>query len=106
MFMPILSWLGFGNGSIKDALLRGALIIDVRSPGEFDIGRIPDSINIPVDRIPINSKRILAMKHPVIFCCNSGHRSRQAVQMMKDRGMKEVYFGGNWETLLKTVNKL
>ena len=87
-------------------MLRGGLIIDVRSPGEFDGGRIPDSINIPVDRIPINSKRILAMKHPVIFCCSSGHRSRQAVQMMRDRGMKDVYYGGDWERLLKVVNKL
>ena len=105
--MPILSWLGFGDGKIKDALLRGGVIIDVRSPAEFDNGGgIPDSINIPVDRIPINSKRILAMKHPVIFCCNSGHRSRQAVQMMKDKGMKEVYYGGEWESVLKIVNKL
>ena len=104
--MPILSWLGFGDNKIRDVLLRGGLIIDVRSPGEFDSGRIPDSINIPVDRIPINSKRILAMKRPVIFCCNSGHRSRQAVQMMKDKGMKEVYYGGDWERLLRVVNSL
>jgi rhodanese-related sulfurtransferase len=105
--MPILSWLGFGDGKIKDALLRGGVIIDVRSPGEFDSGgRIPDSINIPVDRIAINSKRILAMKHPVIFCCDSGHRAGQAVQMMRDKGMKEVYYGGDWERLLKIVNNL
>ena len=104
--MSILSWLGFGDDKLKDALFRGGVIIDVRSPGEFDSGRIPDSINIPVDRIPINSKRILAMNHPVIFCCNTGHRSRQAVQMMRDRGMKEVYYGGNWERLLKIVKKI
>ena len=104
--MSILSWLGFWNSNIKDALLRGAVIIDVRSPAEFDRGKIPDSINIPVDRIPINSKRIRDMNHPVIFCCNSGDRSRQAVQMMKERGMKEVYYGGDWERLLRIVNKL
>ena len=41
--MSILSFLGLGNNKIKDALLRGALIIDVRSAGEYDQGKIPGS---------------------------------------------------------------
>jgi rhodanese-related sulfurtransferase len=91
---------------LKDALRKGAVIIDVRSAGEFDRGRIPDSINIPVDRIDISSKRIAGMNRPVIFCCNSGDRSRQAIRMMKERGFRDVYFGGHWERLLRIVNKL
>jgi len=42
----------------------------------------------------------------VIFCCNSGERSRQSVQIMNDKGMKEVYYGGDWERVLKIVNDL
>ncbi len=104
--MSILSILGFGKDNLKEALRKGALIIDVRSAAEFDRGRIPDSINIPIDRIDINSKRILAMKRPVIFCCNSGERSRQAIRMMQARGLNDVYYGGHWERLLKVVNRL
>jgi len=104
--MSLFSFLGFGNDSLKDALRKGALIIDVRSAAEFDRGRIPGSINIPIDRIDINSKRIMAMKRPVVFCCNSGDRSRQAIRMMKARGMQDVYYGGHWERLMRVVNHL
>jgi rhodanese-related sulfurtransferase len=101
--MSFLSLLGLGNNKLKEALRKGAVIIDVRSPGEFDHGRIPDSINIPVDRIPINSERIKAMNTPIIFCCTSGHRSNQAIQLMKQKGLNEIYNGGNWHRLLKIV---
>ena len=99
--MSFFSFLGLGNQKIKDALYRGAVIIDVRSASEFDRGKIPDSINIPVDRIPINSERIKAMNRPVIFCCTSGDRSNKAIQLMTQKGLKEVYNGGNWHKLLK-----
>lgn len=104
--MSLLSFLGFRKNSLKDLLRRGAVIIDVRSAAEFDRGKIPGSINIPVDRIDINSKRILAIKQPIIFCCNSGDRSRQAIRMMKERGLKEAYYGGDWERLIRIVNRL
>ena len=102
--MSFLSLLGLGNNKIKEALRKGAIIVDVRSPGEFDRGKIPDSINIPVDRVPINSERLKAMKRPIIFCCSSGERSSQAVQLMKRKGVAEVYNGGNWHRLLRIVN--
>ena len=102
--MSFFSFLGLGNQKIKDALYRGAVIIDVRSASEFDRGKIPDSINIPVDRIPINSERIKAMNRPVIFCCTSGDRSNKAIQLMTQKGLKEVYNGGNWHRLLRIVN--
>ena len=104
--MSFLSFLGLGPDKVKEALRNGAVIIDVRTPNEFDTGRIPGSVNIPVDRISINSKRIKGMNRPVIFCCNSGHRSRQALAIMKEKGLKEAYTVGNWERLLKIVNRI
>ena len=104
--MSIFSFLGIGNGKIKDALRNNAVIIDVRTAQEFDHGHIPKSINIPVDRMNISAERIKAMKRPVILCCNSGARSGQALQALKSKGMKEVYNGGSWQNVLKVLERI
>jgi phage shock protein E len=96
----------FLGNKIKQALRKGAIIIDVRPAGAFDQGRIPDSINIPVDRIAISAERIKSMNRPVIFCAAYNEHSSIATSIMKEKGLKEVYDGGNWQKLLKIVNKL
>ena len=104
--MSLLSFLGFGSGKIKDALRRGAIVIDVRTPQEFDQGKVPESINIPVDRIAVNAERIKNMNRPVVFCCASGSRSSNAAAIMKQKGMKEVYNGGSWYDVIKILKSI
>jgi phage shock protein E len=104
--MGLFSFLGLGGGKIKDVLRKGAIIIDVRTPQEFDGGKVPESINIPVDRIAANAERIKNMKRPIVFCCASGSRSGNAASIMKQKGMKEVYNGGSWENVLKILKTL
>jgi len=104
--MSLLSFLGFGKSKVRDALRRGAIVIDVRTPREFDQGKVPDSINIPVDRIAANSERIKKMNRPVVFCCASGGRSTNAVSIMKAKGLKECYNGGSWYNVLKVLKSL
>ena len=60
--MSLFSILGLGNGKVKEALRRGAIVIDIRTAAEFDRGKVRDSINIPVDRININLAQILIQK--------------------------------------------
>lgn len=104
--MSIISLFGFGKNKIKGALRNGAAIIDVRTPREFDEGHIPQSINIPVDRINASVERIKGMKKPIIFCCASGMRSSMAVSAMKHNGLNEVYNGGSWISVLKMMKKI
>lgn len=96
----------FGSGEIKEALKKGAVIIDVRTAQEYDMGRVPGSINIPVDRISSNIQRIKGMNKPVIFCSTSGIRSKTAKSIMQKNGMKNVYAAGSWEKVLKILNSL
>ena len=103
--MGLLSILGIGN-KIKDVLRKGAVIIDVRTAHEFDQGKIKDSINIPVDRLSINTERIRSMGKRVVVVCDSGERSQKAISILKANGIKDVYYGGRWTRVLKMIKSL
>jgi phage shock protein E len=104
--MGFLSFLGLGNSSLKNALRKGALIVDVRTATEFDGGHIPEAFHIPVDRIKVSAERLKEAKRPIIVCCNTGHRSADALQLLKAKGLKDVYNGGNWEKLLQLMKEM
>lgn len=93
----------FGAGQLKSALKKGAIIVDVRTGTEYDRGHVPDAFNIPVDRILVSADRLKEAKRPIIVCCNTGERSRVAVQQLKSRGLKHVYNGGDWEYVAKLL---
>jgi phage shock protein E len=96
----------FGKNKVREALRNGAVVIDVRTPHEYDSGKVPGSVNIPIDRISANIERIKAMKQPVVFCCASGIRAASARIILQSAGLKEVYNGGSWESVLKKINTL
>src|SRR5262245_32839707 len=99
--MGLLSFLGL-NDKVAEAIDNGAVIIDVRPAFAFDQrGRVPGSINIPLDRIPINIDRIRSMKRPVVVCSEYGSDCANAVRLLKSSGVKEVYHGGSWESVLR-----
>jgi rhodanese-related sulfurtransferase len=104
--MGILSFFGFGKSPVKEALKKGAIVIDVRTANEYDQGKVPGSINIPVDRINISAERIKGMNKPIVFCCASGMRSGSATRIMKSKGLTEVYNGGSWYSVLKMTKRL
>ena len=99
--MGIFSFLGWGKGPVKKALANGAVVIDVRTANEYDRGRIPGSLNIPVDRIRVSIGRIRELQKPIVLCCSSGERSSKALAILKENGIREVYNGGNWSTIMK-----
>jgi rhodanese-related sulfurtransferase len=95
----------FGNGQIKSALKKGAIVVDVRTGTEYDRGHVADAFNIPVDRILVSADRLREANLPIIICCNTGERSRVAVQQLKSKGIKHVYNGGNWEDVARLMKK-
>ncbi len=96
----------FGKNKIKEALKKGAVIVDVRTPHEYDNGKVPGSINIPVDRISASVERIKSMRKPVILVCESGGRSGNAKDILKSAGLNDVHNGGSWQSVLKIINRL
>jgi rhodanese-related sulfurtransferase len=88
------------------AIEKGALIVDVRTPREYDEGRIPESINIPLDRLAASEQRLKEMNRPIIFCCASGTRSGQAYRTFAGKGFKNVYNGGSWMKLMTLLKNM
>ncbi len=82
----------------------GAIIVDVRTSGEYSTGHIKGSVNIPVDKIANNSDKLKAKKKPIVTCCASGSRSAMAKSVLKGKGIIEVYNGGSWVRLKAKIN--
>jgi phage shock protein E len=83
------------EANIGNLILRGALVIDVRTETEFDGGHAPGSVNIPLDQLQQNISRLNKNK-PIITCCASGIRSATARRILINNGFAEVYNGGSW----------
>ena len=98
--MGLLSMLGLSGKSenIKDFMDKGAVIIDVRTVGEFREGHIKNSKNIPLDTISSKVNEIKRLEKPVIVCCRSGMRSAQANSILKSNGIDSMN-GGGWQSL-------
>jgi rhodanese-related sulfurtransferase len=92
----------FGGGSsvnLKQLVKDGAVILDVRSPGEYNSGHIKGSINIPVDQLRNHLNKISNKQKPIITCCASGMRSASAKSILKSSGYMDVHNGGGWSSL-------
>lgn len=98
--MGLLSMLGFGgkSESVAEFIEKGAVIIDVRTPGEFQGGHIKGSKNITLDTISSKINEIKKLNKPVIACCASGMRSSQATSILKSNGI-DAMNGGGWNSL-------
>lgn len=103
--MGLLSSL-FGNKKkkIADFVSRGAIIVDVRSKGEYDNGAIPGSKHIPVQTIGTKATTIKKWNKPVICVCASGARSASAAAILKGQGI-EAMNGGTWMSVYKKINE-
>jgi len=90
----------FGGGpkvDLKEMVKQGAMIVDVRTPAEYQVGHIKGSVNIPLQVLDKNIAK-LKKDQPVITCCASGMRSGSAKSMLKAKGF-DVHNGGGWNSL-------
>ena len=92
----------FGIGPSTDfaqLVKAGAIILDVRSKGEFESGHIRGALNIPVDQLRNNFSRLKDKTKPIITCCASGMRSASANSILLNSGYTTVFNGGGWGSL-------
>ena len=70
---------------------ESAVLLDVRTPQEYQDGHIPGSHNVPLQQLN-NVEEIAEKKDTLLYVyCHSGVRSRQAVGTLKQMGYTNVH---------------
>jgi phage shock protein E len=90
------SVLGVKPGVVDGATGRklaeaGVLVLDVRTPREFEAAHVPGARNIPVDELAARASEIGPPSTPVVVYCRSGHRSGIAREALQRLGFTTVY---------------
>ncbi len=84
--------------NLENIIAHGALIIDVRTVGEYKNGHIEGSLNVPLNEIE-EAMSWLIKDVPTVVVCETGSRSAVAEKILKANGYVEVYNGGSWDSL-------
>lgn len=72
--------------------VENLLILDVRRFSEFKNGKIPNSINIPVDDLEFELDELEEFKEkPILVYCKSGIRSSVACSLLEEEGFSILY---------------
>ena len=78
-------------------LKQGALVIDVRSPGEFAAGHLAGAINVPLDQLEAALPQRVRDKNQVLLLqCASGTRSSLAKSKLRGMGYPNAFNLGSY----------
>ena len=87
-------------------LPRNAMVIDVRSPGEYASGHVQGAINLPLNRFEQEIGHVAPDKsEPVLIYCLSGGRSGGACRLMQQLGYLQVVNGGSVGAVALKLNR-
>lgn len=76
------------------------MIIDIREQEEFFKGRIDKAINIPYNKLIFNPSKYLVKGEVYYIYCNSGIKSKKAVDILNNLGYKCVNVDGGYYNYL------
>ncbi len=87
-----------GHGDVAKLVDDGAVVVDVRTKGEYQAGHIEGSRNIPLDNIEKEAPALKALNKPVVTVCRSG----MAKSILVAAGI-EAYNGSAWTNLKRQI---
>ncbi len=71
------------GSSIKEKIVAGARIIDVRTPAEFADGAYDGAINIPLSVLPARMNELEPKDKPIVLYCETGARSGHGARLLR-----------------------
>jgi rhodanese-related sulfurtransferase len=69
-----------------------AVLLDVRETQEFEGGRLPHAVHIPLSQLEGRGSELSrSCGRPIVAYCMNGNRSRMAAKTLARVGFKEIY---------------
>lgn len=84
--------------NLRKLISEGALVVDVRTEGEFALAHLTGSKSIPLSSITDAADALKLLNKPIITVCRSGSRSSMAQAILTAKGV-DAYNGGAWTSL-------
>lgn len=75
---------------IRQTMLSGATLLDVRTADEFNSGALPNARNIPLSVLPSLAHRHLDKDEHVFIYCRAGGRAIMAEKILAGLGFKRI----------------
>jgi rhodanese-related sulfurtransferase len=86
---------GVTHGTAADAVRlinKGALVIDVRKPEEFEKGHIVNARNVPLDRVQQDEDAIKKQKNKILLAvCADGSTAGRAAGHLRKSGYENAF---------------
>ncbi|MEI7012164.1 rhodanese-like domain-containing protein [Leptospira licerasiae] len=84
---------------------KGALVVDVRTPEEYEKRHFPGAVNIPVDSLPMRVDELGPKDKQIILYCQSGGRSLRAKTFLEEEGFSKIRDAGRIDRLFSAVSE-
>jgi rhodanese-related sulfurtransferase len=78
---------------LAEAVRDGAVVVDVREPGEYLAGHVPGAVLIPMGQLPGRMAE-LDRRAPVYVVCASGNRSATMTDFLRTAGFDAYSVAG------------
>ena len=97
LFFPVLTGAGGESGlGLNEAVLKmnreRGVLIDVREPQEFALGKIAQARNVPLAQLEEKLPTLVKNKAlPVLFVCAKGVRSARAAKQARTLGYENAH---------------
>ncbi len=69
--------------------IDGLQLVDIRNPGEFELGTIDQATLIPVGQLPSRTEELDPSRPTVVFCAG-GYRSSVGASVLREAGFEDV----------------
>lgn len=94
--MQAFDGLAISPIAAQQMIAKGALLLDVRSREEYQARHVENAVNVPVTDLEKGIAKMVRDKNrQIVVYCNTGSRSRQAVEKLIDLGYARTYDVGN-----------